>query len=667
MAIGYFVDGKTDVILRDNILSCIEYLHKWYFSKPYNIQKTSSSWTTYEFSIPYAFGNVLALMYGDISKANMKRYTDTIFDHVPDPTIRAGSKQYGAEYSVNRAWKSFAFFNTAVLADDTLRMNYAMKYSNQIFEWNLSRQCEDLSLPYNGFYKDGAMISHDNVAYNAGYGTSYIDLVSEMKILTDGTVFDIDNIFGYENLYDFIKNNYLPFLANGIEMKMVTGRHNVYSDSAILAPIINLITVMPREKKQELTNILISEYGKSGLESKSVSTKSRFMNYLYKAKIFSEFLDYTDTIEYEEVDINTDRVYYCMDRAIHRRDGFTAALAMSSSRTEKYECLNGSENTNAWYTGDGMLCVYADDTSQYTSIYFANVNPYYIPGTTVDSTERTVINTATNKNWGLPDNDWAGGASDGENSASGMILGNRYVSGLEGKKSFFMIDDRIVCVGSGISGGNGTVYTVVDNKLIDSLSKVYVNGEELGDSTGTLFRDTTANQIWFNNMGYVPLDNSEIEIVKEQRNSRYFIRMSVLHGENPSDESYAYIMFPNKTLAETENCYRNSGIQLTENSKNAHIVKDLRTGTVFANLFSSGKAINGFSFSEACSVIINSASREIHVADPTQKLNNIVITLPEGCTAVGNDKITVNGNKVTVDLKGTEKGASYKIEYYGLE
>lgn len=94
-----------------------------------------------------------------------------------------------------------------------------------------------------------------------------------------------------------------------------------------------------------------------------------------------------------------------------------------------------------------------------------------MPGTTVDSTVRKEITTNSSaENWGNPDNKFAGGASDGKNTAAGYILGNKYVSGLKGKKSYFMIGDKIICMGSGITGGEGNVYTVIDNRVINKPS-----------------------------------------------------------------------------------------------------------------------------------------------------------------------------------------------------
>ena len=101
-----------------------------------------------------------------------------------------------------------------------------------------------------------------------------------------------------------------------------------------------------------------------------------------------------------------------------------------------------------------------------------------MPGTTVDSTVRdeTLPTFSMGDDiWGMPENEWAGGVSDGTNGAAGMMLGNRWVSGLEGKKSYFMFDNEIVCLGSGISGGEVEAYTVIDNRILSNITFIWIN------------------------------------------------------------------------------------------------------------------------------------------------------------------------------------------------
>ena len=55
-----------------------------------------------------------------------------------------------------------------------------------------------------------------------------------------------------------------------------------------------------------------------------------------------------------------------------RIDNVAIGISMSSSRTGKYESING-ENQKGWYTGDGMTYIYLN-VNDYGSNYWKNIN-----------------------------------------------------------------------------------------------------------------------------------------------------------------------------------------------------------------------------------------------------------------------------------------------------
>ena len=79
--------------------------------------------------------------------------------------------------------------------------------------------------------------------------------------------------------------------------------------------------------------------------------------------------------------------FYNQDRVVHRRPGWTFAIAMSSKRMARYEWGNG-ENLRGWYVGDGMTYLYNDDQSQFNDAYWPTVDAQRMPGTTVSTQPR---------------------------------------------------------------------------------------------------------------------------------------------------------------------------------------------------------------------------------------------------------------------------------------
>ncbi|MFD0573444.1 polysaccharide lyase family 8 super-sandwich domain-containing protein [Kitasatospora gansuensis] len=155
---------------------------------------------------------------------------------------------------------------------------------------------------------------------------------------------------------------------------------------------------------------------------------------------------------------------FAMDRAVHRRAGWAASISMCSARTSFYETGNG-ENLRGWHTNNGMLYWWGDTygNGQYSDAFWPTVDPYALPGTTVST---KVLADAAGGAWGAshPSATWAGGATDGTFSAVGQDV-RGLQSTLTGKKSWFCLDDSIVCLGAGITATDGVpVQTTVDNR-----------------------------------------------------------------------------------------------------------------------------------------------------------------------------------------------------------
>ncbi len=475
IATGYLcLEDKTTedaIIMRDTVIAGLEYILP-YYAENWDLKRDSqNNWTLTQFNLPITVANVLCLMYDDLAttESGLKLIEDTcnqVFDKSPIPNLRSAGVQKESETYTNRLWRSYSYFNTAMIAGDTYRMNYALKYSAAAYLYNPENTGFDgLIFNKDGFYEDGSMIFHSNNPYSMGYGISYTVLIFEMMELTKNTTFDIRYIYGFDNVYDFCLDNILPFVTNGIMFKMSVGRNNVLADSAILRNVAYIANnALDESKRIELTQKI-----KQILNGRTLSAGS--INYLINSPKLTEMMDtfaaYAENVNAGVGLKNISTVYYNQDQVVHIRDSFTAAVAMSSTRIEKYESYS-SINSKGWYIGDGMLYVYTDG-KQYTDNWFDYVNPYYMPGTTVDSTEREVIHTEQAENWGLPENTWAGGVTDGVNSIAGYQLGNQYVSGLKGNKSYFLFGDKIIALGSGISGGEGEAYTVLENRVIEKV------------------------------------------------------------------------------------------------------------------------------------------------------------------------------------------------------
>src|SRR5262249_52955105 len=91
-----------------------------------------------------------------------------------------------------------------------------------------------------------------------------------------------------------------------------------------------------------------------------------------------------------------------MDRVVALRPGFGFGLSMSSTRIANYESIN-EENLHGWFTGDGMTYLYIGNAdTQFTGDFWPTIDPYFLPGTTVETNPRANAAAAgkhTTQNW----------------------------------------------------------------------------------------------------------------------------------------------------------------------------------------------------------------------------------------------------------------------------
>src|SRR5699024_7624374 len=74
-----------------------------------------------------------------------------------------------------------------------------------------------------------------------------------------------------------------------------------------------------------------------------------------------------------------------MDRFTHRGPGWCISVATASSRTRRWDVMGG-ENAKAWHQNAGTRSRHLDsDPRQYVQGWFPTVDPYRMPGTTIDT------------------------------------------------------------------------------------------------------------------------------------------------------------------------------------------------------------------------------------------------------------------------------------------
>ncbi|NDB97031.1 MAG: hypothetical protein EBZ78_12885, partial [Verrucomicrobia bacterium] len=175
-----------------------------------------------------------------------------------------------------------------------------------------------------------------------------------------------------------------------------------------------------------------------------------------------------------------------MDRVVAHRDGFSFGLSMSSDRVGGYE-INTTSPTNlkGWYTGAGVTYLYlGNPDTQYMDTYWATVDWYHLPGTTAD--------LSATPYYAVTDQTWVGGALVDKIYGVAGMSEHPASTGLYAKKSWFMLDNEIVCLGAGIQcTSTGQVDTTVENRRLSKTGSTTFN---IGDNQYSL----SASAPWAN-------------------------------------------------------------------------------------------------------------------------------------------------------------------------
>ncbi|MER5490421.1 polysaccharide lyase 8 family protein [Streptomyces sp. NPDC002490] len=421
----------------------------------------------------------------------------------------------------------------------------------------------------DGLHADGSFLQHTWVPYTGTYGQVLLDGAARLLLLLDGSPWQVTDP-ARRNLADGVERAFAPLLLDGLMMDVVNGRaisrgllrsddgvprgdhyhgHAVIAAIALLAETVGAPAggVTPARRDRWHARI-------KGWAARDTVTPL----------LASPQFDTADLARLHAVaarplpaapEPRGHTLFPAMDRAVHRTDAFTAALATASHRTSHYECGAG-ENPRGWHTAAGMLQWWPRGrrADQYTDWYWPTVDWYRLPGTTV-STRR--LPDRAGGEWGAPrpPGRWVGGTTDGTHAVVGQDL-HGLCSSLRARTAWFFLDDAVVCLGAGITARDGVpVETVVDNRNLGPRGTARLRtgpgprprwahldghgGWVLLDGPPLRTRRTERTGAWADiNDGGSP-----------ERRTRHWQTLWLDHGIDPTDGRYAYLLLPGAPLA----------------------------------------------------------------------------------------------------------------------
>ncbi len=521
MALAYHLEGSAlyhNSALKAAIIDGIDFM----YANKYNENTPEyNNWFHWQISGPQALNDLLILMYDDLTQDQINNYMRAIDYYVPEPGHK-GTKDNPGDIQTG-----------ANLTDRVMVVALRGIIGNNIAKVVAARDAISPVFPYvtsgDGFYEDGSFIQHGHIAYIGGYGGSLLKSLSNVLNLLDGTSFEVTDP-NLSHVWDWIPNSYEPFIHKGGMMDMVKGRSFGTDDHVtgrgVIVSLLRLLDGMPAGEVL-VTKRMIKEW---------VLSDTTFANYFETTEFsISEIIKLREILNDSSIvprgDLIKSKVFPAMANAVHLRPGFSFAVSMFSNTISSFENGNG-QNLNGWYTGTGMTYLYNNDLTQYTNIE-KTMDMLRLPGTTTDGTVGVL------QGWKLYPNPktWVGGSTlDGLYSSVGMdfSMSQNTGSALSGKKSWFMLGDKMVALGSGITGSNGQpVETIIENRQLNS------SGNNILTVNGTAYQGAPNWSNTFNGVNWAHLQGN----VPGSDIGYYFPTSSDLYGLREKKEGTTKI-FP---------------------------------------------------------------------------------------------------------------------------
>lgn len=653
---------ERDDDVRQTLLTGLDHLNETRYNER---TQASGNWWDWEVGIPLQLTATSMLLYDDLDADRLERYMAAVHAHTPVPAYTAA----------NRAWTARVVVERALLLDDEDTLTSALRGMAPAFRPTASG---------DGIHPDGSFLQHDVHPYSGGYGLSLLTSGASMLALLRDTPWRLSGA-AVDDLLAWVDDGFVPWLHAGAVLGPVRGRniaradaqdHDAGRSAATALRLLAQATDGERATRWAGLAAYASGHGAQARAGDDAEAGAQ-------ARTPAEDRGGAPLAP----PVGT-RIFPAMDRVVHRRPAFTFAVAMSSARIANYESI-GAENQRGWYTGSGAYYLYDADGSQYDDHYWPTVDAVRIAGTTVAAGVPAASAGAGFRS----DKHWVGGVALGDSAAVGMAFRHPDEAGMHevtGQKSWFLLGDEMVALGTGIASSSGRpVETVVDNRrLLDPAGqRLTIDGRPAAAGV----RATVDGARWAHlsgvtpggGIGYVFRAGQRVTVLRERRTGRWadinksaphrdttvrsnsFATLCLEHGTDPADARYGYVLLPGATPQEVAAYAAAPRTEVLANVAGVQAVR--RDGTTALNIWAAdAPETAGVLCDRPASILLvrEGAQLTVAVADPTQRLErDLRITVEQRARRLvrADDRVTVErltpGISLSVDLRGA-RGAS---------
>ncbi|SGV29843.1 hyaluronate lyase [Staphylococcus aureus] len=565
-------------------------------------KNTNLNWWDYEIGTPKSLTNTLILLNGDISSDEKKKYTAPIKTFAPESDkILSSVGQPEQAKGGNLVDIAKVKLLESIIEEDKDMTKNSIDSFNKVFTYV---QSNATGKERNGFYKDGSYIDHQDVPYTGAYGVVLLEGISQMMPMIKATPFK-DSNQNDTTLKSWIDDGFMPLIYKSEMMDLSRGRaisrENETSHSAsatVMKSLLRLSDAMDNSTKAKYKKIV-----KTSVKSDSSYKQNDYLSSYsdidkMKALMEDSTLSTNDLTQQLKIYNDMDRVTY------HNKDlDFALGLSMTSKNVARYESIN-NENLKGWHTGAGMSYLYNSDVKHYRDNFWATADMKRLAGTTTLDNE--ILKDTDDKK---SSKTFVGGTKfDDQHASIGMDFENQDKT-LTAKKSYFILNDKIVFLGTGIKSTDSSKnpVTTIENRKSNGYT-LYTDDKQTTASdnqeTNSVFLESTNKPK--NNIGYHFLNKPKITVTKESHTGKWkeinksqksedkkdeYYEVTQKHSN--TDDKYGYVLYPGITKDNFKS--KASQVTVVKQDDDFHVVKDNESVWASVNYSDSAKTfeING--------------------------------------------------------------------------
>ncbi|HGN7357771.1 polysaccharide lyase 8 family protein [Staphylococcus aureus] len=541
-------------------------------------KKKALNWWDYEIGTPRSLTNTLILLNDQFSNEEKKKYTAPIKTFAPksDEILSSVGQPEQAKGGNLVDIAKVKLLESIIEKDKDMTKN-SIDAFNKVFTYV---QSNATGKERNGFYKDGSYIDHQDVPYTGAYGVVLLEGISQMMPMIKETPFN-DSNQNDTTLKSWIDDGFMPLIYKSEMMDLSRGRaisrENETSHTAsatVMKSLVRLSDTMDDSTKTKYKQII-----KTSVKSDSSYNQNDYLN------SYSDIDKMKKLIDDKSITTNNLtqqlKIYNDMDRVTyHNKDlDFAFGLSMTSKNTARYESING-ENLKGLHTGAGMSYLYNSDVKHYRDNFWATADMKRLAGTTTLDNEEPKENKNSDKTF-------VGGTKfDDQHASIGMDFENQDKT-LTAKKSYFILNDKIVFLGTGIKSTDSSKnpVTTIENRKANGYT-LYTDDKQTiasdNQETNSVFLESTDTK---KNIGYHFLNKPKITVTKEshtgnwkeinksqkdtQKTDEYY---EVTQKHSNSDNKYGYVLYPGLS----KDVFKSKASQVTvvKQDDDFHVVKD---------------------------------------------------------------------------------------------